>query len=987
MRRILVLASFLSLIFIVNGCTVQKKKGEASTLGKIYHNTTAKYNGYFNADLIMQESLISLESQYQDNYNQILPIYPYAEAPNPKSVAENLDKAIEKVSIIATIHEPSHWVDDCYVLLGKAQFLKQDYETAEKTFEFFADEFDPLNKRTSRLKKTDNRKRTSAKKSAPKRPTKKVSPTKTKSRKTTTKKSKTRSTASSKPGSKKRPATPGTKKRPEKTEEQKAPQASDNSNIASETITSGISAEPVTNLPNSSPSSTVSTAEKNDMFGHEPVYQEGLLWLARTYIHRERFSLAAYYLDKVEGDIATPKKIRNEIPIVRAFYHLKKKDYDFAIPYLEQAVKLSSDRNEKARLTFIVAQLHQLSGRQDMAFSAYDAVIKLHPDYEMEFNAELNLAKAAWASGRESSESAVNRLEKMAKEDKNFDYRDQIYFTIGTIYLKLKNRNLAIENFRESIRYNTSNAVQGAETYYALATYFYEEEEYDGAKYHYDSTLISLPKSDERYAEVKKRSENLKDIATFLGIIKLQDSLLRVSDMSPEKQREIAASIKKKQELAANPKSANQNLSPNLTNSVPVSATASIASAGGKNSNFFAYDMNKVRRGQNEFRKYWGPRTLEDDWRRSNKASGSISSSTSEEKIARSMTDEEVREILKDVPFSAKQKATALSKMEDAYFNLGKLYRSKLEQYEKSTAALEKLILRNPNTTYKEEAYYYLYLSFNDISNYEKSEYYKQLLIQNFPDSKYTLSITDPNYARNILNEAKKTERMYGLAYELFSDGLYADSKNILEELSTKSKEDLKGLEAKIDLLKAMCDGNIEGEDAYITSLNFVVNKHPKTPEETRAKEILRFIKGDKQAFDPILYNESGEDFKEDADKLHYVLVVIYSESGKDMTDAKIKVSTFNQKYHDDEKLRISSIFLNKEDGAQLILVRKFRDKAKAMEYYNNVQKNKEEYVSQEVEYDIFAVTQQSYREIIKQRSVKGYRGFFEASYLANSSN
>ena len=126
---------------MLNSCTVQKKRGEVGKLGKIYHNTTAKFNGYFNADVLMQESEATLASQYQENYNKLLPIYPYTETQNAKAVAENLDKAIEKVSIVATIHEPSQWVDDCYVLLGKAQYLKQDYESAEKTFEFFVEEF------------------------------------------------------------------------------------------------------------------------------------------------------------------------------------------------------------------------------------------------------------------------------------------------------------------------------------------------------------------------------------------------------------------------------------------------------------------------------------------------------------------------------------------------------------------------------------------------------------------------------------------------------------------------------------------------------------------------------------------------------------------------------------------------------------------------------------------------------------------------------
>jgi hypothetical protein len=53
-----------------------------------------------------------------------------------------------------------------------------------------------------------------------------------------------------------------------------------------------------------------------------------------------------------------------------------------------------------------------------------------------------------------------------------------------------------------------------------------------------------------------------------------------------------------------------------------------------------------------------------------------------------------------------------------------------------------------------------------------------------------------------------------------------------------------------------------------------------------------------------------------------------------------------------------------------------------AMNYYNNVQSNKVEYVKDDINYEVFPVTQQGYREIIKQKTVNNYRPFFENNYL-----
>ena len=85
----------------------------------------------------------SLESNHQDNYNKLLPIYTYNKPDNPTSYYEDLDLAIEKVGRVINLHRPSHWVDDCYLLLGKAQYLKQDYEGAEQTFRYLIDEYPP----------------------------------------------------------------------------------------------------------------------------------------------------------------------------------------------------------------------------------------------------------------------------------------------------------------------------------------------------------------------------------------------------------------------------------------------------------------------------------------------------------------------------------------------------------------------------------------------------------------------------------------------------------------------------------------------------------------------------------------------------------------------------------------------------------------------------------------------------------------------------
>jgi len=103
------------------------------------------------------------------------------------------------------------------------------------------------------------------------------------------------------------------------------------------------------------------------------------------------------------------------------------------------------------------------------------------------------------------------------------------------------------------------------------------------------------------------------------------------------------------------------------------------------------------------------------------------------------------------------------------------------------------------------------------------------------------------------------------------------------------------------------------------------------------------------------------------------------------MNDAKITISDYNEKYFKLDKLRLNNLYLNNENKAQIILVRKFSNKEKAMNYYNGIKKNKQDFLSEEeTPHDVFAVTSRNYRELMKQKSAKSYRAFFEKEYLKN---
>lgn len=126
----LLLILILCPIFLFISCSKEL------TFKQIYHNTTARFNGYYNAGLRLDETIYNLEYQQKDNYDLILPVFKYGNPGSGKSNSGVLDEVIKKCSYVISEHPSSKWIDDCFMLIGKAYFYKEEYFEAIETFQY-----------------------------------------------------------------------------------------------------------------------------------------------------------------------------------------------------------------------------------------------------------------------------------------------------------------------------------------------------------------------------------------------------------------------------------------------------------------------------------------------------------------------------------------------------------------------------------------------------------------------------------------------------------------------------------------------------------------------------------------------------------------------------------------------------------------------------------------------------------------------------------
>lgn len=983
-NSLLLVTAFL----VIAGCVTQKKKEDVGPLKKGYHNMTAHYNGYYNATVLLAEAKTDLENQVQDNYRKILPVYKYVAAENPKAVAEKMDKAAAKVSVVVNMHRVSRWTDDCYLVLGQSQYLKQDYESAEESLEFMTAEFNPkeVAKRDSKSKVSKKRKKAVmqgkvkndgsdgeptvelSKKEKQKLADKKRKE-REKERKRKMKEAKKNKKKGKKPAPKKKGDEPTNKttKKEEKIEEEEPDEPA-------------IPAPGSITLGNLAPE-VVQSAPESYFMKHRPAYQEGVLWLARTYIERQNYTNAERLLNDLERSPGTFPDVRREVAIAKAHFFLKQKKYDQAVEPLNAAIGLVEDNLMKARLAFILGQIHQQAKRTDEAYSAYALVLKSKPPYEMDFAARLNSSLS-----NPSKQGAVSQLERMLKDEKNKEFQDQIYFALAAIALENGDKKEGIKNLELSLSKSSANISQKAESYLLLGDLYFEEESYVKAKTYYDSTLMVMTNADERHRRVSSLSTNLQEIVGNLLTIQMQDSLIAVSNMTEDEKMALATSIKKKQDEerinAAKLKAAQGQNGPNSAN-LPKGAPAPQSREPLK---FWAYNEKDKREGKREFEKKWGSRTLQDNWRRSDQTSiadaGTDIQSANE---VTQLTEEEMKALLKDVPDSPEKMAAANRQIESSLFNLGVLYRDRLENYKKSVESLEMLLARYPETQYKLDALYYLYLSYKDMGDASNAQRYFDIIVNGYPTSNYARMLKDPSFAASIRAKEDKLTVYYDETLEHFEQRKFQEAYDRIGKVGEMFGGQ-NTLMPRFALLGAMCIGNLQGKEPYVEALKEVVAKYPNDPESTRAKEILRLLgenlgTGPGQQRDLPPGGTPTGDYKVTDDQLHYVIIVFKGDVV--MNDAKIIVSDYNEKYHKTQKLRMNNIYIGEGEGkTPVIAIRRYNDKKEAMEYLDVVQKNSKDYLDPEkFKFELLPISQDNYKELLKTKNIDEYRMFFEANY------
>ena len=865
---------------VLTYCSVEKNTGAS----RFYHGMTARYNIYFNGYESFKAGLAKISRDYKDDYAELLKVFEYSDPYTASLCSSDMERAIQKASKLISLKsitakpevkdtrqlsekdqkllerkEYNEWVDDSYLLIGKARFYKHEYNEATAIFNFcITDANDPA------------------------------------------------------------------------------------------------------------------------------IKSEAQIWLARIYNETGNYNESFRLINEIDISADFPKSLISMYYTTLADLFIKQKRYTEAIDPLERSIENVSGKRARYRLTYLLAQLHEKTGEAAKATSLYREVVKMNPPYDIEFNARINIAGVFdIISG--NPQEMKRELERMLNDSKNIDYQDQIYFALGNLSMKEGRESEALEYFRKSAIAKSQNQNQKGRSYLALAGYYFEKPDYMKAGTYYDSAVYFLDQKYPDYLSIETKSQSLNALVSQLTIVEREDSLQRVARMAEPERNALIGSIiakivKDESEGKTSDNADRYNLGQYYENERRFQGNID------QEGKWYFYNQPALTFGRTEFRKRWGDRKLEDNWRRANRTRVNLSQSPGNpNELAQNVSDTAAAEndykkppfYLKNLPLNDSLIIISNDKIAGALLNAGKAFAERITNKEKATETFESLISRFPSSELVPETLYNLY-QISKQENSAKSETYRQQLLQKYPESEFARILSDPEYYAKKMAELKMIQKIYTDAYNEYYSENFNSAISICNDALIKYSQDQ--LAPKFLLLRAYSVARISDERTFKEELSNLIKAWPETAESKKAQEIIAYLN---QKMPELKVEEdkkiASEIYSADATAIN-VFALIISDPVFNLNQASFDVISYNIDNFTNKNLKTEGTLI--DNKFILITVSGFSDFAQAMDYYNGFKTDKLVRNPTGAKMMTFIISDENLKVLKNDKNPERYQLFFREKYL-----
>ncbi len=925
--------------------TAEKK---FTVVRNVYQNNVTHYNYYFNANNRVNTVIDRAKLSMKDDYTNMLAFYPYT-LESTSSQKSELDSVIYTSTAGILLHDlRNDWIDNMYMLIGKAYFYRKEFDSALMTFQFINYNLFP------RKRKNDDDDRIVG---------------------------------------------------------------SNTTSIANKEKTNIL--KKLTALP--------------------PSRNEAIIWLARTLIEQNEFAESGSLINTLQVDPNLPKRLRNDLDEVAAYWFFKQGYLDSTAKHLEKALSTADNKQDQARWEFLLAQLYEKNGNFEKASSYYDKASKHTVDPLMDIHARLNDAKMLRTNGNPKElDKAIDNLAKMGRRDKYDAYRDIVYYSAGELSLQKPDTNGAIAFFRKSLKYNTDNVNYKNRAFLKLGDIAYSRKQYRLAAAMYDSLQSGGTDSilNAQIARIQDRKTALVKIAAAISVIEKEDSLQRIAGM-PAAQREdylkkLARRLRKEKGYKDDGSSSGGFDTSPFTNSNNQPVDLFAANSKGE---WYFNNSSLKSRGFNEFKSKWGVRNNADNWRRKagtetvigntvkpgagdNGKSGKDAGKPGDKNAGASAPAEDIsyESLMKDIPLTEEKVKVSNDAIAENMIILAKAYQDDLEEYQIAADTYEEYLKRFPNRLLDGEVYLNLYFCYTKLGLKDKAAHYKDLLNSNFAKTASGQKLNNPSAGNSKIKDPEAT-KLYADIYNLFIEG------NFEKAMAEKKKADsLYGVNywtpqlLYIEALQNVKNGN---DSAAIKGLQMIISNNPTSPLKEKAETMIDVLKrraaiekyltelqvtraGETQLTTPetpapvtkpiappvikdtvakVAAPLTSGPFVMAVNKPHNVIMLLNKVDPVYVTEARNAFIRYNRENFYGQTININKDVLDADNN--LLVITSFPDAAAALVYYNKIKKDAASEISwlPAAKYSFLIITEDNLQLLKTNKNIAGYKALLNTQF------
>lgn len=604
--------------------------------------------------------------------------------------------------------------------------------------------------------------------------------------------------------------------------------------------------------------------------------QEAFIWKGRALLYLNNTPEAKIAIDSAINSINPKKSIPAGIYAARLQYDINVEDYPAAEESAKIALQHCHETSLKLRWTFILAQLQELNQKPEQAIINYTSIVKSNASFEMAFNANLNRIRI---QDHENGikQNKIERLRKLLKNQNNIEFTDQIYYQVAQQLYATGDVDGALKNYKLSVRGSIKNQNQKGLSYLRIADInFKNKADYESARLYYDSTLTYLAPTYPGYQIIRKKANNLQILTGLLQTISREDTLQMLAGLDEStRTAHIDAMVNRKilqDKVTKETVTNNNGQFENSRNTNNLNNQQASKSGG---SIFYFYNPAALSLGANDFKRQWGNRKLEDNWRRSKRSSTNIAVNTNsvmpspdidpfapstqdQANITRGDIGAYRQDIIKNLPLTPDLLNRSNIRVYSAYMEMANFYRDILGDKKEAIATYETLLTRFKTSSDKAAVYYNLYRLYADIDA-SRSELYKSRILKEFPESVFAKVILDPDYSKHLDDANAEFNGFYNNVFDLYTQKKYTEVITKSGELLTKYPDNR--FAAQLSYLRTIAAGHQEKLAPFMADLQQITSKYPDDKLVTPlANQHLAYINANKAEVETRTVVLTGDD-------------------------------------------------------------------------------------------------------------------------------